>query len=162
MTSLILFDESVEGSFSDAPWEQRPEEPHALFLLFTELFLRQSPPRTYTKAYELYTEKYDGEGISKQALNNVAAAWKWKERASAYDNYLAEESRRLYEERYKELREQEWDLAGMALSVVKAQLEKELDDIANGKKKSISFTQLVKSHGSLLKKTKLIEKLNHK
>ncbi len=75
------------------PWEQQNGEDSTQYLAFN-IYLDLSDKRSFRKTASL-------ANISLRNIFNWAKKWCWKERASAYDNNLIEEKRKIFWKEFK-------------------------------------------------------------
>lgn len=110
-------------------WERQPEESKASFKYFSFYLIEQvknaKDPLQKTADYFNRTIKY---------MMNLSCVNKWKERAEAYNQYLAEEQQKEFEREYKNRCKETFIQIGAASQIIGQKLNsivKELKD-ANG------------------------------
>lgn len=119
-----------------ALWERQPWDTDASFACFQIWLLQDERPRSLDAAYRTYVgrERYANGTLIRasdharrwyQAKNGkgqpIAGAKTWTERAAVYDDHLAKQDRLKWEQRHRELREQDWT-AGTELRELAAEI----------------------------------------
>lgn len=124
-----------------ALWERQRWDTDASFARFHEYYLSQEQPRSIDDAYRHYYAAARGLQVGHKRVTQKRAPgqWRrwargqngkgkpipgaktWEERAAAYDNYLAELDRLKWQQRHRQLREQDWQ-AGTELRDLAAQI----------------------------------------
>lgn len=121
------------------PWERQSWDTAASYRAFHDFYLLQDPPRLIDAAFRGYRDEPEG---SKRTANAYFRRWArghgsddkpikgaipWEARAAAWDDHLRALDREMWERRYKDLREREWQVANELLAKAEKMLERPLD-----------------------------------
>lgn len=94
-------------------WDRQPNEPERWFLRF-DAYRRAGVDRAIETVWrqERQAKGENGkQGRPSRHWYEASQTWRWKERASAWDNYLRAEDDREWAERRAQIRKDDWDMA---------------------------------------------------
>ncbi len=137
-------------------WARQPWDSDASFARFHEYYLPQESPRSLNEAYRRYLADRRGpdKGQTKAREKEAPGGWRrwfrgqngkgqpipdaktWEQRAAAYDDYLAEIDRAKWEQRHRDLREQDWQ-AGADLRALAGQILEQTPQFLTTKRRLI-------------------------
>lgn len=147
MSNIALFDPkytAVEEA-ANKLYLRKDKEPHLWYTIFTKYYLTASLPRSLSKAFALFMRDKD-PSLTVEEINALEIPkewyqafkyWEWESRSTAYDEELDRELEETYRQRYKLLREDEFqiweDTLALAKIALKGHFQKAQEAHENGK-----------------------------
>lgn len=133
MSNIVLFDPkytAVEEA-ANKIYLRKDKEPHLWYTIFTKYYLTASLPRSLSKAFKSFMREKD-PSLTEADLDaleipkdwyQASKYWEWEQRSTAYDEELDRELQETYKQRYKSLREEEFEIWEDTLALAKIALK---------------------------------------